>query len=358
MMKSRLFTPGPTPVPERVLLRMAQPLYHHRTDYAKAVFRQASEKLKKVFFTDQPVLPLTCSGTGGAEAAIVSLFSPGDKGIYMSNGKFSTRWGEMMRVFGMKTIAMEAEWGQTITEKQIIQVLTEHPDVQCVWLVHSETSTGTFTDVQKMSVIIHEHSNALVCVDGISSVACHECRMDEWGIDVLITGSQKGFMLPPGLALVALSERAWKKTETSTMPKMYFNLQKARVAAEKNDTTPWTPAMVLIDGLDASLDMILEEGLENVWSRHDMLSQKMRTGLHSMEVQLFAATPSHAVTAAYLPNSAPDLVRRLQNEFGITIANGQENFKGRIFRVGHLGYYDKQDIEAVLYAIRSVLKEE
>ncbi len=251
MFKNRLFTPGPTPVPENVMLKMAEPMIHHRSPEFNEIFTRVNENLKYLFQTKQPVLTLTCSGTGGVEATFVSLFSPGDTIISVNGGKFGERWVEMPKIFGLNAVEIKVPWGKAPTSGQILQALQSHPSAKAVYLTHSETSTGTATDVKSLAKIIRENSKALVCVDGITAIGAHEFRFDDWGIDVCVTGSQKGLMIPPGLAFVALSSRAIDMMKTSALPKFYFDLRKALKAYEKNDT-PWTPAASLIIGVDAA----------------------------------------------------------------------------------------------------------
>jgi len=353
--KPRLFTPGPTPIPETVMLQMAQPIIHHRHAEFTALMERVNKNLQTLFCTKQPVLSLTSSGTGAAEAAISSLFSAGDKGINVNNGKFAERWGKMMTAYGMNSVEVKVEWGTAVSEEQLLDALKAHPDAQCVWLVHSETSTGTYTNIKQLSATIRNHSDALVCVDGITSVGAHECRMDEWGIDVLITGSQKGLMIPPGLAFVALSERAWAKTATSTAPKFYFHLGKARTAWEEH-STPWTPAVTLFVGLDPALQMLVREGVETVWKRHTVLSEGLRAGAEAVGLRPFSQSPSHAVTALYQPERGKEFLSLLKKEFGVTVTAGQDHIKDVIFRVSHLGYYDEGDMLTVLGVMEHALR--
>lgn len=355
MRKPRLFTPGPTPVPEHVMLQMAQPIIHHRHPEFIAIMERINQNLQTLFCTVQPVLSLTSSGTGAAEAAMTSLFSPGDKGINVNNGKFAERWGEMMKTFGMESVEIAVEWGKAVSEDQLASTLKQHPDAKCVWLVHSETSTGTYTDIKRMAQVIRANSNALVCIDGITSVGAHECRMDEWGLDVLITGSQKGLMIPPGLAFVALSQRAWDKAATAKLPKFYFDLKKAKAAWEEH-STPWTPAVTLFVGLAPALQMIIDEGVENVWKRHETLSKGLRAGMQALNLSLFSESPSHAVTAIKQPAMGKQFLTMLKKDYGITVTSGQDSIKDVIFRVSHLGYYDEGDMLTVLGAIEHALK--
>lgn len=355
-MKPRLFTPGPTPIPEHVMLRMAEPIIHHRHPEFIEIMKRVNGNLQTLFCTNQPVLTLTSSGTGAAEAAMTNLFSAGDKGININNGKFAERWGIMMRTFGMNVVEVPVQWGTGIQEEELTRVLREHPDARCVWLVHSETSTGTSTNIEQMARVIRSHSNALVCVDGITSVGAHECRMDEWGLDVVITGSQKGLMIPPGLAFIALSERAWEQSSHSTITGMYFDLHKARKAWMEH-STPWTPAVSLIIGLDPALQLIVAEGMSNVWARHTLLSEGLRAGIEALGLKIFGNSPSHAVTAVYLPERGKEFLALLKNRYGVTVATGQDDLKDLIFRVSHLGYYDEGDMLAVLGMIEHALQD-
>jgi serine---pyruvate transaminase len=358
MRKPRLFTPGPTPVPEHVMLRMAEPIIHHRHAEFIELMAGINRNLQTLFCTQQPVLSLTASGTGAAEAAITTLFQAGEKGININNGKFAERWGAMMATFGMTLVDVQIPWGNAVSEEQLRDVLKQHPDAQCVWLVHSETSTGTYTDVRAMARVIRETApDALVCVDGVTSVGAHECRMDEWGLDVLITGSQKGLMIPPGLAFVALSERAWEKAERVPPRNYYFDLRKAR-EAWKDNSTPWTPAVTLFVGLAPALEMMMQEGVENIWQRHAMLSNGLRAGLEAVNLRLYGSSPSHAVTVAYLPEqNKKGFVKLLKEEYGITVIGGQDELKDVVFRTSHLGYYDEADMLSVLGCIEFALRD-
>ncbi|HTY39279.1 MAG TPA: alanine--glyoxylate aminotransferase family protein [Bacteroidota bacterium] len=355
-MRKRLFTPGPTPVPEHVMLAMAEPIIHHRHPEFREVFRRVNENLKYVFQTSQPVLTLASSGTGGVESTFVSLFSPGDTVIAVNGGKFGERWVKMPRVFGLNSVEIKVDWGKAPTSDQIARALKEHPEAKAVYLVHSETSTGTATDIEKLARVIRENSDALICVDGITAIGAHEFRFDDWGIDVCVTGSQKGLMIPPGLAFVAVSQRAIAAMERSTLPKFYFDLKKALKAHEKDDT-PWTPAISLVIGLDAALQMIRKEGIENVWRRHERLAIGLRDGLRGIGLRLFSEFPSFAVTPVWLPEGIEwkSFNRILKEKYGITIAGGQEEYAGKIFRISHLGYYDELDMVAMLSALEMTL---
>jgi aspartate aminotransferase-like enzyme len=340
------------------MLRMAEPIIHHRNPEFREVFARVNANLKYLFQTSRPVLTLTSSGTGGVEATFVSLFSPGDTIIAVNGGKFGERWVKMPTVFGMKSVEIKTAWGKAPTADQVLQALKQNPSARAVYLVHSETSTGTATDVKLMAKLIRENSSALVCVDGITAIGAHELRFDEWGIDVCVTGSQKGLMIPPGLAFVALSQRAVDAMATSTIPKFYFDLRKALKSALEDDT-PWTPAVSLIVGVDAALEMIRQEGIENVWRRHERLATALRAGILGLGLRLFSDSPSFAVTPVWLPDELDwkKFNSALKGTYGISVAGGQEEFKGKIFRVSHLGFYDDLDMLAVIGAIERSLHD-
>jgi len=356
MLKKRIFTPGPTPIPEQVMLAMAEPLIHHRSPEFKEILGRVNKNLQYVFQTGGPVLTLACSGTGGVESTFVSLFSPGDTVISVNSGKFGARWVEMPRVFGIKVAEIKVEWGRAADAGSVMKVLKEHPHAKAVYLTHTETSTGTRSDIESLSGAIRENSDALVCVDAISSIGVEEFQFDKWGIDVCVTGSQKGLMVPPGLAFVALSGRAMKAMDASRVPKFYFDLKKALRSHEKNDT-PWTPSISLIRGTDAALQMIKSEGIENTWKRHSKIASAVRSGLKSMGLELFSQQPSNALTAVWVPQNIQWQVLNgiLKESYGITLAGGQEAFIGRLFRISHMGYFDEMDAIGVLYGLEAAL---
>ncbi len=355
-MKKRLFTPGPTPVPEHVMLRMAEPIIHHRNPEFMEIMTRVNANLQYLFQTTRPVMTLTCSGTGGVESTFVSLFSPGDTIIAVNGGKFGERWVKMPRALGLKSVEIKTDWGVAPTEDQIVKALDAHPEAKAVYLVHSETSTGTATDIRAMAKLIRSRSSALVCVDGITAVGAHELRFDEWGIDACVTGSQKGLMIPPGLAFVALSERAVKAMESATMPSFYLDLRRALKSYQGNDT-PWTPAVSLVIGVDAALEMIRQEGMEHIWARHQRLSEGLRAGIRALGMKLFSDSPSYAVTPVWVPQGVDwkSFNKSLKIDNGITIAGGQDDYAGKIFRVSHLGYYDDLDMVTVIAGIERAL---
>lgn len=355
-MKSRLFTPGPTPVPERVALRMARPIIHHRHPEFREILERVNAGLQYVFQTSQPVLTLVASGTGGMESTFVSLFSPGDTVIAVNGGKFGERWVQMPRRLGLHAVEITVPWGSAVTPGEVTDALRNHPEARAVYLTQSETSTGSATDIREVARAIRDHSGALVCVDGITAIGAHEMRFDEWGIDVCVTGSQKGLMIPPGLSFVALSDRAIAAMDRATMPSFYFDLRKYLASYRKSDT-PWTPAITLIAGLDEALSMIRAEGIENIWGRHRRLAAGLRAGILELGLRLFSKTPSHAVTPVWLPPGVDWATFNtvLKSDNGITIAGGQGEYAGKIFRISHLGYYDDLDMVTVVAALERAL---
>ncbi len=357
-MKKRLFTPGPTPVPENVMLSMAAPIIHHRNPEFVEILAQVHEDLQYLFRTTQPVVVMTCSGTGGMESAISSLFGPGDKVVTVNAGKFGERWGTLVRTFTGNCVETMVPWGEAISPERIVEVLREHPDARGVCLTHSETSTGTSADIQSLCAAIREASDALILVDGITAIGAHEFRFDEWGADICITGSQKGLMMPPGLALIAVSERAKDIIEgRKGHPQFYLSLKKALKSHAANDT-PFTPAVTLIIGLAEALRMLREEGIENVWARHARLAAACRKGCEALGMKLFSSSPSFAVTPVWLPEGVDwkQFNKTLKADNGITVAAGQDDFAGRIFRISHLGYYDELDMLAVIGGLEFTLK--
>ena len=355
-MKPRLFTPGPTPVPERILLRMAEAPLYHRSDEFRAVMRRVNAGLQYVFQTARPVLTLGSSGTGAMESVVASLFRPGDTVITVNGGKFGARWTHLARAFGLKAEEIEIPWGRALMKEELAASLKAHGEAAAVFLTHCETSTGTLTDVAQMARIIREHSRALVCVDGISSVGALEMQFDLWGIDVCVCASQKGFMVPPGLAFVALGERAESAARDARAHGFYFDLLKA-LASWKTADTPWTPPVSLIAGLDAALEMIREEGIENVWRRHRRLGAALRSGMTGLDLRLFSQAPSDSMTAVWIPEGIPwrQFSDHLRKESGITVSGGQEEYARKIFRVAHMGYCDAGDIVEAVSGIERAL---
>jgi len=358
MNQHRLYTPGPTPVPDRVLKKMSEQILYHRGQEFREIFARVNENLKYLFRTGQPVLTLACSGTGGMEATFVNLFLPGDKIISVNGGKFGERWVAMPRTLGLNVAEIKLKWGEAPSKEQIVSALKENPEVKAVYLTHCETSTGTATDVKRLAKVIRENSDALICVDGISAVGGIEFHFDEWGVDACVTASQKGLMTPPGLAFIALSSRAIERLQSSALPRYYFDLTKALTAFMKNDS-PWTPAISLVTALDEALIMIREEGIENVWERHSRLAGAVRSGIKDLGLKILSDHPSDTVTAVLLPSGIEwarfsDI---LTNKYRCVVGKGQGEYIGKLFRIGHIGYYHDAGIKTLMSCLEKTLIE-
>lgn len=358
-MKYRLLSPGPTPVPERVLTAMANPIPHHRTPAFEATFAACREGLQWLFQTKQEVLTLSCSGTGAFEAAYQSLLSPGDVVITVAAGKFGERWGNMAKAFGFQPVVVDAPWGEAVSVDDVKAALTAHPDAKAVVVCASETSTGVRHPYEAIAALVKDKPECLMMVDAITALGVWDISPERDGIDVLVTGSQKALMLPPGLAFVTLSEKAWARADVAKSARYYFDLKKERKNQKLNQTS-YTPAVSLIGGLHEALKMMQEEGLPEIFARHARLAEATRAGVKALGLELFAKAPADSVTSVLQPASLkPDAVYKgLMNRANITIAGGQDAVKGKIFRVAHLGYYDELDIITVLGAIEIVLRQD
>ncbi len=357
--KLRIFAPGPTPVPEEVLAELSKSPLHHRTPEFENILARVREGLKFLFQTEQPVYVLAASGTGAMEATIVNLFSPGDEVIVVDGGKFGERWRKISTQYGLTVHPIQVEWGQAVTVSQVEEALKAHPKAAAVMLQASETSTGAYHPVKEVAQAVHKASDALVIVDAITALGVSPLPMDEWALDVVVSGSQKALMLPPGLAFLAFSAKAKARREKSTLPKFYFNLNAEDKAAATGQTA-WTPAVSLITALDKILQNIQKCGLDAMFRYHDRLATATRTGAKAMGLKLFAPThPSTAVTALLVPEKVEGkkIVSYLRDRFGVTIAGGQDAWKGKIFRIGHLGFYDELDILTILAATEFTLRK-
>ena len=357
MRKPRLMTPGPAPVPEDVLLELARPVIHHRSAEAKQVIKDVAADLKDVFRTQNDVLILTASGTGAMEAAAVNTVPPGGKALVLNAGYFSNRWGSICKAFGINPVSLDTEWGQPVDPAQVENALKQHPDAVCVMGTLSETSTGTGHPIEAIGKIV-ARTDAVFVVDGISGVGAMECQTDAWGIDVLCVGSQKALMLPPGLAFVAVGPKAWAKIDAFESHSFYFNLKLARKKMKEFDT-PFTPAHTLILALRAALKRIKEEGVENVWNRHRLMSAACQAGVQALGLELFSARPAEGLTAFRVPEGVKDgdIRAKLVERFGITVVGGQDKLQGKIVRIGHMGYTDELDVVSGLAALEIVLSE-
>ncbi len=357
MIKSYLLAPGPTPVPPRVLLAMAQPVIHHRTPQFSRIFAEAKRGLQELFQTDQDVLMLAASGSGAMESAVTNLFSSGDVVLVINGGKFGERWLKISSAYGLQPIELKVEWGKGANINDVRRLLEEHRGIRGVLVQATETSTGAVHPIEQIADLTRG-SDTLLVVDGITAVGVFDLPMDRWGIDVLIAGSQKALMLPPGLACIALSERAWKRTQESRCPRFYFDLNKARESLAK-DTTAWTPAIPLIIGLRESLAMIREEGLPRVFERHACLAAATRAAARALDLRLVAPdSPSPALTGIYVPAAVDGrkLVAYLRDTMGVTFAGGQDQLRGKIVRIAHLGYIGALDVVMAIGALEMALR--
>lgn len=360
MKKEYLLSPGPTAVPENVLLKMAEPMIHHRTPQFSAIFAEVKRDLKYLFQTDQEVLILASSGTGAMESAITNLFSRNDKVLFVNGGKFGERWGQISKIYGLEPIEVKVEWGSPIDVNTVKELLDKDPAIKAVLVQASETSTTVAHPINELAALTRNRETLLV-VDGITAVGVSDISMDKNGIDVLISGSQKALMLPPGLSFIALSDKAWSFAEKSDLPKYYFDLKKENKNQKAGkDTTAYTPAVSLINGLAEVLKMVKEEGLENLFKRHSTLARATRAAVEAMGLKLLAPdSPADSATGAYVPDGVDGgkLVKFLRDDMGVTMAGGQDHLKGKIIRIAHLGYYDTFDVIIAISAIEMALNK-
>ncbi len=359
MEKKYLFSPGPTMLPPEVLLKMAEPIMHHREPEFERILGEIREGLKYLFQTRNEVLIFTSSGTGAMEGAVSNLLSKGDKALVVRGGKFGERWGEICKAYGIEFIPIDVEWGKAVDPKQIQKALASNPSVRGVYTQASETSTGARHPIRDIAEIVKKYEETVLVVDAITGIGVFDLPMDTWGIDVLISGSQKALMLPPGLSFVALSDKAWKFVERSNLPKFYFDFKKELKSAQKNQNA-FTPAISLFVGLRESLRLIQNEGLEAVFRRHEKLADATRAAVKALGLELYAPdSPSNAVTAVKVPEGVQGgkLKNLFFERFGITVAGGQDRAKGKIIRIAHLGYYERLDMVMVISALEMLLKE-
>ena len=356
MIKSYLLAPGPTPVPPEVLTALAKPVIHHRTPQFGAVLAKVQQGLRELFGTTEDVLVLASSGTGAMEGSVTNLCSPGDEVIVVNGGKFGERWTKICQTYGVKVHEIRVEWGRAVVPQMVATALKEFPKARAVYMQASETSTCALHPVEKIAELTR-HTDTLLVVDGITAVGVLPMPMDQLGIDVLVTGSQKALMLPPGLAFVALSPRAWAATETAKLPRFYFDFKREKKGvAEKS--TAWTPAISLINGLDVALDMMRAEGWDNLYARHDRCARATRAGVQALGLSLLAPeSPSPAATAVNLPANVDGsaLFKYLRDKMQVTFAGGQDQLKGKIIRLSHLGYVGAFDVIVGLSALELAL---
>mgnify|MGYP001228816413 CR=1 FL=1 len=354
--------PGPTPVPEKVLQALGKHPIGHRSKDFQDLVGSTTKNLKWLHQTKNDVLTITGSGTAAMEAGIINTLSKGDKVVCCENGKFGQRWVKVAQEFGLEVIIVNSEWGTPINPEEIKRLLDEdkNKEIKAVILTHSETSTGVINDLKTISSHIREHKKALSIVDCVTSIGACNVPVDEWELDIVASGSQKGYMIPPGLSFISMSEKAWEATETSNLPKFYLNLKAYKKSLESN-SNPFTPAVNLVFSLDESLKMMKEEGLDNIFKRHEKHKLAMTSAIKALNLKLFAdeGSLSPSITAIETKQfDAEDFRKKIKEKFDILLAGGQDHLKGKIFRVGHLGYVNDRDIITVISAISYTLLEQ
>jgi aspartate aminotransferase-like enzyme len=355
MKKYYLLTPGPTPVPHRVAAKSSEPILHHRTKEFQAIFKSVQEGLKYVFRTKNDILMMSGSGSGAMEAAVQNTLSPGDEVIVASVGSFGERWIKICEAFGVKVHALREEWGTPADPQKIEAALKANPNVKAVLTQHTETSAGTVNDLKTIGQIVAK-TPAIFIVDSVSGLAGEELHQDDWLLDVVVSGSQKGLMTAPGLAMASLSEKAWKAVAASKCPKFYNDFKTIRKSIASNET-PWTPPVSLFQSINEALSMIKEETIEKVWERHRRLQKFAQAGIKALGFQLFSSKPCAVLTSAKLPEGFDGnaLINKMLDEHGVSIAGGQDQYKGKIFRLAHMGYMDEFDMVVGLTALEKTL---
>jgi len=354
-MKSRLFTPGPTPVPEETLLELARPVTYHRSAESKAILAEMTADLKYVFQTANTVLTLTASGTGGMDACVSSCLAAGEKAILLTAGRWGERWKGVLKAYAANLVTVEVPYGKAVTPAMLDAALKEHPDAKLVFATLSETSTGVGHDVEAFGKLVAK-TGALLAVDAISGLGAMECRTDAWSIDLCVTGSQKALMLPPGLAYVAVSDKAWTKIDATPVRNFYLDLRRYRKAMLESDT-PFTPANTLIRAQRASLKRIRAEGIEALWARHTKMAAACRAAVTAMGLELFPERPNSGLTVITVPAGVDGsaVLKTLEKTYGYKLADGQDSMKGKIWRLSHMGYTDAFEVLGAIAALELVL---
>ncbi len=359
MKRNLLLTPGPTQIPPDICEALGKPIIHHRTPQFQEYLKEAQEGLKDVFQTKNDVYLLASSGTGAMEASVANLLSSGDKAVVAEGGKFGERWTELCQAYGIQTQVIKVEWGKALEPSQLKAILEKDQETKAVFITHCETSTGVTTDIQAIAQVV-KNTNAVLVVDAVSSLGVTDLQMDNWGVDVVASASHKGLMLPPGVGFVAVSPKALKFIETSKSPRYYFDLRKSKKALEKTDT-PFTPAIGIVIALIQSLRNIKEKGLSNLFAHYAKLANATREAAKALGLTIFAqeSCSSNVLTAINVPVGidGEKLVKRMRDTYGITIAGGQAELKGKIVRIAHMGMLDEYDILAGISCLEKVLHE-
>lgn len=358
MRKTYLLTPGPTPLPPEVCEALSRPIIHHRTPQFQQILKEVTEGLKIIFQTKNDVFILASSGTGAMEAAVANLLSPGDSAICIQGGKFGERWTELCRAYSITPVIIDVEWGKAVSSDTIKAKLKADPKIKAVFTTLCETSTGVTNDIKAIGEVVRE-TGAVLVVDAISGLGAIEFKTDDWCVDVAVSGSQKGLMLPPGLGFISVSAKAWKLIENSKCPRYYFDLKAAKKSWANTDT-PFTPAVSLIIALKESINMLKADGMEIVFARHKKLAEATRNAALALGLELFSPdASSDAVTAIKVPAGidGEKLVKTMRDEYGVTIAGGQSEMKGKIFRIAHMGYISEFDIITAISCLEKVLSK-
>lgn len=359
MQKRYLMAPGPTPVAPETLLAMAEPIIHHRSPQFSAILAEVEEGLKFIFQTNNEVLILVASGTGAMEGAVTNFLSAGDKALVVRGGKFGERWEEICTAYGVKAITLDVEWGKSIRPERIEAALENDKDIKAVYIQAHETSTGVKHPVEAIGKIVQKYPGTILVVDAISALGVYDLKTDDWHIDILVSGSQKALMLPPGLAFASVSEKAWGLNKTAGLPRYYFDFAKERKSLAKN-TGAYTSAVTLIIGLQQVLMQIKTLGLEAVFARNKRLSEATKAGVKALGLKFYAEeNPSESLTAIRAPEgiNGQDVVKIMREKYGVTIAGGQSQAKGKIFRISHMGYVNEFDVIVALSALELALKD-
>lgn len=351
--------PGPSPIPPSVQRAMSQPMIGHRGHETTLLVQDLKKNLKAVLGTEQDVLMLTSSGTSSLEAATVNATRPGDEVLVLVTGSFGDRFAQICETYELKVHRMETRWGDAFDNDEVKEFLQEHKNIKAVVSTYCETSTGVLNPIAELSQIVHEQSDALILVDGVSCVGGVDAQMDEWGVDIFITGSQKAMMLPPGLSFIGVSERAWDVIEANDRPRFYLDLRKYKKSLA-DDSTPFTPAVSLLFGLQQVLQLFQEEGLENVYARHTLMKNMTRAAMRALDVPLLTAEESASPTVTAIePNDfdGEALRKIVKKEFGLDLAGGQGHQKGKVVRIGHMGYCTPADVLQIIGIIEIGLRQ-
>ncbi len=359
MKRNLLLTPGPTQIPPSVCQALGEPIIHHRTPQFQEDIKEAIEGLQYVFQTKNDIYLIPASGTGAMEALVANILSPGDKAITVEGGKFGERWTELCQAYGINAHVIKVPWGQAVTAKEIKQALEEHKDAKAVFITLSETSTGVVTDVQAVAQEVQK-TQAVCVVDAVSGLGVIDLKMDAWGVDAVASASHKGFMLPPGLAFVSVSDKAFKLIEESKSPRYYFDLRKSKKAFEKTDT-PFTPAIGIVRALNESLTLMRKEGLENLFAHYARLARGTQQAALALGLSLYPdeSCRSNVLTAIGLPSTVDGnkLVKVMRDTYGVSVAGGQAELKGKIIRIAHMGCIDEYDILTGIACLEKVLTQ-